>query len=210
MALGEMATHTQEQRDLFYRNAENYVPTATESALRIPRVQWLRALHNRTPFKSILDLGCNDGFSTRWALDDPHVNRVVGIDLNERAIVSAKALKEEQVFPEVGEYYCASFFDWCPEEQFEVVVAFELLEHFLEPEARRLLEMIHSRLAVGGTAVMSTPNVNGIWGRSNPDPTHIFLLSATDVAALMKDVLGVEVTVHDWADILHWSWRKTE
>lgn len=206
MSLGEMANVSREERDKFYREVENYHPTNTESAFRLPRVQWIHQVNARRPFKRVLDLCCNDGFSTRFLLDSPFLESLVGIDLNTLAIQGAKELKRDHHFPELASYYAASVFDFSYTNEFDTVVCFESLEHFEEQDARKLLRTIDSALETGGRAFMSTPHVDGIWGKTNPDPTHIFLLSDSEVAELMEDELSVSVEPKIWADVIHWSW----
>lgn len=209
MALGEMANVSQEERDEFYRTIENYYPTTIQSARRLARVQWLEQLNSRYRFRKILDLCCNDGFGTRFLLQSPVVERLVGIDLNESAIAGAKKLAvEEGYFPEVSEYYNQSIFEWEDYDHFDCVVCFETIEHFMPEDQPGLIEFIDSKLESGGRAYMSTPDVFGQFGETNPDPTHIGLLSAEQVKDLMVDAIGVDVQVYNWAECLHWTWDK--
>ena len=117
-----MANVSQEERDKFYGDCE-YHPTPTNAAFNLPRVQWLFRENDKKPFKKVVDLCCNDGFTTRWLLNGPHVDRLLAIDLNKPAIKGAKELVKETTFPEIAEYVCESVFNYdFGNEKFDCVV----------------------------------------------------------------------------------------
>ena len=202
-----MAKVSQAERDKAYTSCD-YHPTPTNSVLGLPRVQWLMRENNAKPFKHVLDVCGNDGGTTRWLANGPHLESLLGVDLNEPAIEGANKFKETLVFPELVEYRCMSVFDLDLIGKFDTVICFETLEHFLEPEARKLIQLVCDALAPGGTGYFSTPHADGVWGVSNPDPWHIFLLKPEEVKALFDDELGLEVEIHVWADIMHWKIEK--
>lgn len=206
--LGALGKLDQAGRDAFYSDCE-YNPTPTALAYNLARVQWLLIENEKKPFKKVLDLGCNDGFCTRWLLNGPFIETLVGIDLNEPAIEGANKLLEEIRFPECATYYCMSWEDYMDQHQgFDVVVASELIEHFPEEGARKLLNTVDYFLEPGGRAFMTTPHVDGRWGKSNPDPAHIFLLNPIEVSTLVKEELGYACFVETVDEIIHFSFEK--
>lgn len=207
MALGEMAKVSQAERDAAYSTCD-YTPTPTDAMMNVPRVQWLIAENDKKPFKNVLDVCGNDGGTTRFLANGPHLESLTGIDLNQPAIEGANKFKETLVFPELVEYQCISVFDFKSDRQYDTVICFETIEHFLEPEARKLIQIVWENLAPGGTAFFSTPHADGVWGVSNPDPWHVFLLKPQEVKDLFQEVLGVEVAVAVWSDIMHWKVTK--
>lgn len=207
MALGEMAKVSQAERDAAYSTCE-YHPTPTNAVAGLPRVQWLMRENERKPFKRVLDICGNDGGTTRWLANGPHLERLLGVDLNKPAIEGANKFKEGLVFPELVEYRCQSVFDLELGETFTQVICFETIEHFLEPEARKLIQLVWDKLGPGGTAYFSTPHADGVWGVSNPDPWHIWLLRPEEVVQVFQEVLGITVEIQCWSDILHWKIEK--
>ncbi len=207
MALGEMAKVSQAERDKAYSSCD-YHPTPTNAVQGLPRVQWLLSENEVRPFKNVLDVCGNDGGTTRWLANGPHLESLLGVDLNVPAIEGANKFKETLVFPELVEYRCMSVFDLDLVGKFDTVVCFETIEHFLEPEARKLIQLVWDALAPGGAAYFSTPHSAGRWGVTNPDPWHVFLLKPEEIKELFQDVLGLEVSVAVWDDICHWKIEK--
>lgn len=207
MALGEMAKVSQEERDAAYSSCD-YSPTPTNAVWGLPRVQWLVRENEAKSFKRVLDLCGNDGGTTRWLANGAHLEYLLGVDLNVPAIEGANKFKETLVFPELVEYRCQSIFDLDLEEKFDVVVCMETIEHFLEPEARKLIHVVWDNLAPGGRAFFSTPHADGKWGVTNPDPWHVFVLKPEEVATLFQEELGLSPQIHVWGDIMHWKIEK--
>jgi 2-polyprenyl-3-methyl-5-hydroxy-6-metoxy-1,4-benzoquinol methylase len=207
--LGKLGELDQAGRDAFYSDCE-YHPTPTQAAFALTRVQWLFVENEKKPFHKVLDLGCNDGFCTRWLLNGPFIELLVGIDLNKPAIEGANKLLEEVRFPECAEYHCMSWDEFPEGKLFDVVVASELIEHFPEEGARRLLRTVNDFLEPGGRAYLTTPHVDGRWGSANPDPAHIFLLNPLQVVELVREELGYDCFVETVQEIIHFGWVKPE
>lgn len=207
MALGEMAKVSQAERDAAYSDCD-YHPTPTNAVIGLPRVQWLLEENDKRPFKHVLDICGNDGGTTRWLANGPHLESLLGIDLNKPAIEGANKFKDTLVFPELVEYRCISIFDYTDDDEFDTIVCMETIEHFLEPEARKLIQLVWDHLAPGGRGYFSTPHADGRWGVTNPDPWHVFLLKPEEIKELFQDVLGLEVSVAVWGDICHWKIEK--
>jgi len=196
-----------DERDKHYV-ATDCVPTTCAQASGLPRVQILRRDNALKPFERVLDLGCHDGFSTRWLLSEPYIQKLVGIDLCTESIAQAKMLCREKAFPELAQYLWGSFFRYEPDEPFDCVCGFEIIEHFLEDEARLLLRKMMDFAIEGGRLYISTPHEDGRWGRSNPDPQHLLFFSPAKLAFWIKEETGVEPHIEVLADTIHARWEK--
>ena len=106
--------------------------------------------------KSVLDLGCGDGFYTR-RLKALGATRVVGVDISSAMIGLAEA--EERENPCGLEYRCADVQELDVRGRFDIVVAAYLL-HYAQTEAemRRMCERIVAHLPAGGRFVTLNEN----------------------------------------------------
>jgi SAM-dependent methyltransferase len=138
----------------------------------------------------VLDVGCRFGALTREYLDG---NRVVGVDIDRRALNEAVSLGIEPVWADAAEPLPFE------NQSFDVVVLGELLEHLPLPhltvaEARRVLRS-------GGRLVGSVPNAYRLKGRllfllgrsPESDPTHLHLFSPDSLRALLRDFDQVQL-----------------
>jgi SAM-dependent methyltransferase len=135
------------------------------------------------PGRRVLDLGCRDGALTRAYSEG---NEVIGVDADKEALKEAQKLGIETRWADLDEPL--PFED----EDFDVVVAGELLEHLRDP--RRLVAEARRVLRPGGTFVASVPNAYRLKNRlrflagrkPEDDPTHLQMFSADDVHALLS------------------------
>lgn len=99
--------------------------------------------------QSILDVGCGDGrfFSMLTA---ESITRRVGVDLAKSAIHFARGFNEKAVFlsQDVAEL----------QEEFDLVVAIEVLEHVPDKEITSFLQHIANRVKTGGYVILSVPS----------------------------------------------------
>jgi SAM-dependent methyltransferase len=98
---------------------------------------------------SVLEVGCGDGFFIgALGLDVP---LRVGADFSEKAIAFARAFHPDVTF-HVGDAAAV-------EEQFDVVVAIEVLEHIPDEQVPQFLQVLFERVKPGGLVVISVPSV---------------------------------------------------
>jgi len=105
---------------------------------------------------SVLDIGCNEGFFCKAALER-RATRVVGIDKTEKLIDSAR-----QRVPG-AEFRTCSWWD-LPAEKFDVILFLSAIHY--EPEQKKLLNFLSHRLNPAGLLVLE----GGIamdWGRDD-------------------------------------------
>lgn len=116
-------------------------------ALRLPSLQGL----------SVLDIGCNEGFFCRHAWLSG-ARRVVGMDSSELFIAKARLRFEQdrdvQSSDAAGrsmELHCASWWD-VPDEKFDLILFLSAVHY--EPEQKKLLDFLATRLTPGGMLVL--------------------------------------------------------
>jgi len=147
--------------------------------------------------KRILDLGCRDGALTRYFAEG---NSVLGVDVDTQALARAHA----DLDIETRELDAHGDWHELAGEQFDAVVAGEVLEHLFYPE--RIAAHVAAHLKPGGMFVGSVPNAFSLKNRlrylagkkkNTPleDPTHINQFSATELATILrKHFSTVEIT----------------
>ncbi len=100
-----------------------------------------------------LDVGCAGGEFVEAARAAGFIAE--GIDLSRQAVTRARARGLA--------VHHARFEDFAPEQTYDTVTAFDLIEHTLEPRA--FLRQIHRWLAPRGALVLTLPDVGSIYPR---------------------------------------------
>lgn len=128
----------------------------------------------------ILELGCGYGSMLQF-LDGQGYKDVTGVDVSADQAAAASKLGVEVVVADVFEYLQQI------ETKYDVIVAFDLIEHFDKPVLVELLELINSRLNPGGTVIFRTPNIDAPMGTTYAygDFTHGVILNAHSAVQLM-------------------------
>jgi 2-polyprenyl-3-methyl-5-hydroxy-6-metoxy-1,4-benzoquinol methylase len=135
------------------------------------------------PGRRVLDLGCRDGALSSTYLEG---NEVVGMDVDREALSHAESRGLKTHWGDLDEPLAIQ------DEDFDVVVAGELLEHIRSPQA--LIDEARRVLRPGGTLVGSTPNGFRLKNRlrfaagRHPelDPTHLHLFRPDDIRDLLS------------------------
>jgi SAM-dependent methyltransferase len=94
--------------------------------------------------KSVLDIGCNEGFFCAEALRQG-ARRVVGVDFNKRFVESARARVKG------AEFVQASWWN-LPDEKFDVILFLSAIHY--EPEPKKLLDKLSGHLTDDGVLVL--------------------------------------------------------
>jgi len=122
----------------------------------IPRISWALDIAKEIQPKSILDLGCLEGYTALTIANHvDSVERVVGVDLSEDGIDLANNRKPlvkascEFIKQSIEEYL-----ESCT-EKFDMIVCFEVIEHVLDPEL--LVRLIDNVKSENGQVLFSTP-----------------------------------------------------
>lgn len=116
--------------------------------------RWFEVKHlfKKIKPRTILDIGCGDGFRDVLMADYPFVERVDAFDYSEKSIQKA-----EQVNPHPKvKRFAADFNDVNPETLYDLVVSFDVFEHLKKPE--EYLEFSSRVCSPGGIVTICTPN----------------------------------------------------
>jgi 2-polyprenyl-3-methyl-5-hydroxy-6-metoxy-1,4-benzoquinol methylase len=157
------------------------------------------------PSRTILEIGCGDGATGRYAKRTGKCGRYVGIELYPSAAKLAST-----VLDEVHVANIEAFDPPYPEKTFDVLIASEVLEHLVDPWA--VLRKLHPKMKPGGSVFASSPNIAhkstlkmllaGRWDlapRGRMDRTHLRWFTPTTYAAMFAEsgyqVLWVEPLV---------------
>ena len=131
---------------------ERVVPEKTPQRIYDDHVARYRFASNYVVDKVVLDAACGTGYGT-VILKNAGAKRVVGLDISVETINHAlQTYKIPGVIfksEELGEVSL-------PEEDYDVVVSFETIEHVSDPE--RTLESFSKCLRPGGLLIISSPN----------------------------------------------------
>lgn len=102
------------------------------------------------PGRRILDVGCTDGFLSRFFKDMGLY--AIGVDASASAVTAAKAVCDEAYVAELGSGPLP-----VPDGSVDLVWAGEVIEHLFDTEF--FLEDLRRVLAPGGRLILSTPNL---------------------------------------------------
>lgn len=147
----------------------------------------------------ILDIGCGDGFSTSFIINDISYKYLVGLELAPSKLAkSRERLKDFHGF--VGDAECLPF----TENSFDFIFCFETLEHLIDPS--RAIKEIKRVLNPSGLCIISIPldspwqekiiRMNKVFKRifnKNDDfSEHLQFFPMKRVAALLEES-GLEI-----------------
>lgn len=180
------------ERNEYYKQAV-CVPTTDEAGEINGRRQMLDKLCDMYKPRSILELGCHDGFLTRRLIDKEYCYEVVGVELSEQAIMAARKIRNEEYKGKNLRYLQEDMFEHLKNSRaaYDMVCVSEVIEHFHMDEVFNLLRLAWTRTKEGGTLFLTTPHIDGEFGRSNPDAEHITLFDCAVMESVIDDVLGV-------------------
>jgi SAM-dependent methyltransferase len=138
------------------------------------------------PYKqsgALLDLGCSSGSFLESMKGEPW--KLYGIEMSAEGAKTAEERSKARVF--VGDILEAPF----PQESFDVVTCFDVLEHLYEP--RRVMARVGEWLKPGGIFYVLVPNVNsaearvfGSYWHGLELPRHLFHYSPASLKFLAE------------------------
>jgi SAM-dependent methyltransferase len=105
-----------------------------------------------------LDLGCGQGTMMRLAATFGY-QEVVGVDISEEMLATCHADGLRVEAEDVWKYL-----ERTPNERWDVVSAFDILEHFSKDDGFQLLREVRRVLKPGGTCFVKVPNAASPWG----------------------------------------------
>ncbi len=134
--------------------------------------------------KTVLDLGCGEGYGTK-ILKDAGANQVIGVDINQEVIKQArKDYSSRGISFRAGDAQGLELKD----ESFDLVVSLELIEHL--QNYQQYLQEVKRVLKSPGIFVLSTPNKDNYRGQTSPFHIKEFSLEELQkiLAALFQKV----------------------
>lgn len=122
-----------------------------------PRVGWALDVAKETKPKRVLDLGCLEGYALlTLAKHVPSIKKGWGVDLSHDGILLARK-RARHVAGKDLRFRIGLVEDFMEEtdEQFDLIMAFEVMEHVKDPEL--VFDLIDKVAAPGATVLISTP-----------------------------------------------------
>lgn len=161
---------------------------------RAPYLKSLIAKHFPTSKNAvILDLGCGHGALVHFAKQAGYCN-VKGIDRSREQVKAGHSLG----INEIVEGDLKESLEMLPRESVDLVVAFDVIEHFTKSELLIFVDNVHRVLRKGGKWIIHTPNGESPFaGRMRYwDITHELAFTRESISQLLK-VSGFETVVCD-------------
>lgn len=181
-----------------------------------PRLPSLRAMVKaRFPAdkgSAILDLGCGHGAIMHAARELGYGN-LRGVDGSPEQVAAAEKLGIEGV--ELGDV--KETISECDAASLDVVIAFDVIEHFKKDELLPFIDEVHRALKPGGRFIMHAPNGESPFGARMFfwDFTHELAFTRQSISQLLlaSDYSGVECfedipVVHGFKSALRWGLWK--
>ena len=143
-----------------YRFDQNAVDPQDERKQRAPHLRRFIRVHIPADRNTrILDLGCGNGTLLHF-LKEAGYRNVVGVDSCSEQILQAK----ESGVTEARHGDVFNFVNSASSESYDVVIAFDVIEHLTKPELFKLADGIHRILSRSGLWIIHVPNAEGIFG----------------------------------------------
>ena len=171
--------------------SERFAPDQDRGRLieveHVARYRWAaQAAAGRT----VLDAGCGASYGSAL-LAQAGATEVIGVDIAEAVLDAVAPLMPETVRLEAGDLRSLRY----PDDRFELVVCFEVIEHFEEPLV--VLDELVRVLAPGGVLLISSPN-RDVYPHGNPHHFHEFTPSELDDALRARLTNTRLVRQHDY------------
>ena len=157
-----------------------------------------------------LDLGSGSGRLLRAFRGAGYFN-IRGVDLGQQGADIARKSGLEIVQADLREYLRESV------ESFDVITAFDVIEHFTKDEGIEVLQLVFKRLKPGGMLILQTPNALNPWSISMRygDLTHEVIFSPTCAASLLRltgfsqiEAREAGPCIHSLKGLMFWPLRK--
>lgn len=137
--------------------------------------------------KNICDLACGEGYGS--SLLAMTAKSVIGVDIDKNTIASASKKYQNNNLKYIQSDALNTPFE---DNQFDVVVSFETLEHLAEHQ--QLLEEFSRILKYDGLLIISTPDIDVYSSRDDHNEFHIKELSAEEFSNLIDENFNHQIT----------------
>lgn len=148
----------------------------------------------------VLDLGCGYGSFLFW-LKQAGYNHLEGIDCSHEQVKTAHSLGLD--FVKQGDVH--SHLAERKAESCDVVLAFDVLEHFEKEEALQFADQVFRVLAPGGLFILHLPNGEGFLSGciAHGDFTHELILTRQSLGQLLRCVGFSQVSSYEDVPVVH-------
>lgn len=173
-----------ENYEEFYDD-HHFQPLEDENALNahrvFPRVAWALDIAKQVGARRILDLGCLEGYAVLTILHHTNAEIGVGVDLSAEGVaLGNNRAKDFNLKAEFIKDSIEDFMSTYTGEKFDLVMAFEVMEHVKDPlEVFRLIDTVKTK---DGTVLISTPSFEApTFGKNDvKNKCHIRLYTTKD------------------------------
>lgn len=130
---------------------------------------------------SILELGCGPGYLLQY-LGEKGFNNCTGIDISFEQIEIAKSKGYKVLQGDAIEFLKTG------QNTFDIIFAFDFIEHFTKDELIELINLIYKNLNPGGIFIIRTPNGQGIFSGTiiYGDLTHQTIFTPNSLIQLLS------------------------
>jgi len=130
---------------------------------------------------------------------------IEGIDLSEEQLEVAKKMKVKNI-------RMADLFSYLPKypQSFDMIIACDIIEHLNKDEIVKFLDLMYQSLKVGGKILITTLNVQSLFGASTVynDFTHEQGFTSSSLSQILRIGNFVDVMVYGERPIIH-DFRST-
>jgi 2-polyprenyl-3-methyl-5-hydroxy-6-metoxy-1,4-benzoquinol methylase len=115
--------------------------------------------------KSIIDVGCGDGFGTLTFLADTKATKVLGVDFDEALVKHAQSIQRElaRLHPDRGSRISFQWRDMLaghPAGDFAGLACLDVIEHIEPARENDFINALRDTLGSDGVALIGTPNLD--------------------------------------------------
>jgi 2-polyprenyl-3-methyl-5-hydroxy-6-metoxy-1,4-benzoquinol methylase len=167
-------------------DGERFVPGA---AVEISYHHWLRYFFalQFAEDKRVLDIASGEGYGAAYLAS--RAKKVDGFDISAEAVAHAVRTYGDNPRVSFTRSDLDSFFRDAQPESYDLVTAFEVIEHVDDREQIRLLEGIRKVLSAGGVAIVSSPDKQLYSDvRMQKNPFHVHEMYREEFAKLLESI----------------------
>lgn len=149
---------------------------------------------------AILELGCGHGAFTHFNLQAGYCN-VMGVDISAEQVNEAHRLGIENIYR--GDLLEA--IKQMPSESWDVVIAYDVIEHFTKDELMPFGEEVMRVMRPGGKWILHTPNGEGLFGMRAQywDYTHMTGFTRNSLTQFLRTVGLSQVSCYEDRIVTH-------
>jgi cyclopropane fatty-acyl-phospholipid synthase-like methyltransferase len=149
---------------------------------------------------TIIDLGCGHGALVYFAQQHGYHN-ITGVDTSPQQIAEAKRLGIQGIV----EADLMATLQSLPDKSQDMVIAFDVIEHFTKDELLPFVDQVHRVLRQGGKWIIHAPNAESpFFGRIRyGDFTHELAFTSTSITQLLKSSGFSQINCYEDAPIPH-------